>query len=533
MPDTDNITLEKLIRDVDYKALEDGYIPSQFAIEMVNFIKLVNGAQGEEHNSPLFHYKMLDNIQKYMYNLIVSFRGSAKSSLLSEYLILYLAVFGKLPGFGEVNVGLVVCDSMDNGIKNLRNNIEHRFENSDFLKKYITKTRFTDSRLEFTNAEGKQLCIRGFGVLTGVRGFKEYGERPSLGILDDLFSQKAAESDTVTRDIEDTIYKAVMPALHPTRRKIIWVGTPMSKRDPLYKAAGTSAWNTLTFPICHKFPCDRKEFVPAWEDRFPYESVKAQYDLYKHTGRIDAFNQELMLRILSDDDRLILDEDIIWYPRNDVLYKTKDYNFYMTTDFATSEKESADFSVIAVWALDYTGRFHWVDGVVARQNMAKNVDDVFRLYEMYKPLSVGVEVSGQQKGFVSWLQRDMTSRGIWFHLASDKSTGEPGLRPTTSKLVRFNAAVPLFKQRKVAFPEELRESAIVLEYIDELTSVTPSGAKSLHDDCLDSVSQLQMLEYFNPHNPNKKEEAVQEDTFTVSPYFINRTTKEEGSPYLV
>ena len=29
------------------------------------------------------------------------------------------------------------------------------------------------------------------------------------------------------------------------------------------------------------------------------------------------------------------------------------YNIYMTTDFATSETEKSDFSVISVWALDY------------------------------------------------------------------------------------------------------------------------------------------------------------------------------------
>jgi predicted phage terminase large subunit-like protein len=531
---TENLSLEELVKKVDYKSLNEGYVPSQFAIKFVNFIKLVNGGQ-EENKTPIFHYDLLDTISKYKNNLIIAFRGSSKTTLSSEYLFLYIATFGELDGFGDVSVAMYVGDTMDNGCKNLRKNIEHRYYNSEFLKKFIPQVHFTDTSLEFTNADGHKFFVKMFGATTGVRGVKVYGKRPSLAVLDDLFTDKAAESKTIINDIENIIYKAVRQALHPTKRKVIWIGTAFSKADPLYKGAGTKEWHTKVYPICERFPCDKKDFVGAWEDRFPYDMVRSEYNLLKSQGKVDAFNQELMLRILSDDDRLVLDEDIVWYPRNNVLYNTKDYNFYITSDFATSEKEGSDYSVIAVWALDHTGRFHWVDGIVNRQDMAKNVDDIFRLVTLYNPLSVGVEISGQQKGFVSWLQRDMQTRGIWFNLASDKSSGEPGIRPTTSKLVRFNNVLPLFKQRKIAFPEELRESKIVLEYIDELTSITPTGCKSLHDDCMDAVSQLQLLWYVNPHNPSESTSVVEKDSYyDYSPSYWTKEEKEpDGDSYIV
>ena len=139
----------------------------------------------------------------------------------------------------------------------------------------------------------------------------------------------------------------------------------------------------------------------------------------------------------------------------------------MTTDFATSETEKSDFSVISVWALNYSGRFHWIDGIVKRQDMASNVDDIFNFVSIYHPLATGVEISGQQKGFVSWLKREMVRREIYFYLASDKTSGEEGLRPNTSKLTRFNIAVPLFKQRKIAFPKDLKDLGIIDEIIKE------------------------------------------------------------------
>ena len=345
-------------------------------------------------------------------------------------------------------------------------------------------------------------------------------------------SDKSAESKTIIKDIENVIYKAVRQAMHPTKRKVIWIGTPFNKKDPLYKAAGTKAWSTKVYPICMQFPCTKENFVGAWEDRFPYEAVRAEYDMLKENGRVDAFNQELMLRILSDDDRLVLDEDIVWYTRNTVLNNLQDYNIYITTDFATSEKEKADFSVISVWALDWKGRFHWIDGIVKRQDMAVNVDDVFRFVQLYVPLLTGVEISGQQKGFVSWLKREMTVRSIYFMIASDKSSGEEGLRPNTSKLTRFNIALPLFKQRKIAFPEELKESAAILEFIDELSSVTPSGFKSLHDDCADTISQLPLIEYFTPIDPKFKR--VEERSMSSeNNYYFTEPQEECKSSYIV
>lgn len=452
---------------------------------------------------------------------------------LMEYTLLNIATFGTLDGFGDVTVAMYVGDTMDNGCKNLRANIEHRYRNSEFLQKFIPKTKFTDVEMEFTNIEGHQFCVRMFGASTGVRGFKKYGQRPQLAILDDLMSDKSAESKTITNDIENVIYKAVRQAMHPTKRKVIWIGTPFNKKDPLYKAAGSKSWHTVTFPICQKFPCIKKEFIGAWEDRFPYEAIKNEYNVLKESGRVDAFNQELMLRILSDDDRLVLDEDIIWYERDTVLNNIGQYNIYMTTDFATSETEKSDFSVISVWALDYKGVFHWVDGIVKRQDMASNIDDVFRFIKLYRPLATGIEISGQQKGFVSWLKREMTIRGVYFNIASDKTSGEEGLRPNTSKLTRFNIAVPLFKQRKIAFPKDLKDSPAIQEFIDELTSVTPSGFKSAHDDCADTISQLPLIEYFTPIDPKYNKQA--NNSLINSGYnrYFTEPPEEYKSSYIV
>jgi len=840
-------TVEQYLNNIIY-TVDPTYSPTEFALEFITFIKLVNGNEGEEHKSPVIHYKMLDKVEGKEQNIInMCSRGLAKTTLLGEYLILYLAVYGSIPNFGKIPLGLYVSDSIENGVKNMRKNLEYRWENSSFLQLYIPKTRFTDVRWEFTNKDGEVTLFKGYsakalslntrlykedsyttigecsvgdkvfgpdgklhsitaksevfnkpmyeivlidgrkiqvsedhinnivlntnpnntvrmveknlttlellkepllhvkktkdkkstkhlvwvkntepmqypekpftiepytlGLMLGdgsikadgscvlhgevddidfyktyineefgssyldkrnntavsltfkamsarfnelglkgikmsdkfipkkylfgsikqrlnllkglldtdgtisktsrisfssaskqliedvaalvrslggtayspqireatgkwataykieilmpvnpfklprkalrwfyrkgqkqlvavdqinkitqepsqciaidsadhlylageyitthnteVRGTKEMGQRPYLAILDDLISDEDARSATVIASIEDTVYKAIDYALHPTRRKIIWSGTPFNSRDPLYKAVESGAWAVSVFPVCEQFPCSKEEFKGAWEDRFSYEYVHTQYTKALKVGKIDTFNQELMLRIMSEEDRLIADSDISWYKRESVIANKGLFNFYITTDFATSEKTSADFSVISVWALNSHGDWFWVDGICKKQLMDKNINDLFRLAQKYSPQSVGIEVSGQQSGFIPWIQKEMLDRNIYFSLASEGNKGNLGIRPSTNKMVRFNVMVPMFKANKIFFPKSMEHSVEIIEAMDEIRLASPGGFKSKHDDFIDTISMLGMMDTWKPSEYSK------------------------------
>jgi len=835
-------SVESYLNNVSYE-IDENYVPTDFSLEFINFIKLVNGDRGEENKTPVLHYKMLDQLPTTRKNILnMLFRGSAKTSLMAEYLFLYIGLYGSIPGFGKIPLALYVSDSIENGVKNMRKNLEHRWENSSFLKEYIPTIKFTDIRWEFKNKEGSTFIVKGYGAMalsldsvlftpedkttigecrvgdkiygadgklatiinkseifnkpmyclklkdgrsikvsedhinsvvintdpdnivrwedknlttkellniplthtridnknhsgkptksivyvrnclpleyekkeftidpytlglilgddsvkkndnstvitgleedfaeykksiphklgepyldkktesvltwavkginqeirdlglvkhgedksipeiyfygsikqrmellrglldtggiiygsgrisfysnspklcedvsslvrslggkahikyqtynkeqfttleiwinecpfnlsrkakrfikdrqhwdksavisisriqdepsqciaidndskqfitedyfrthnTGVRGSKEMGVRPTLAVLDDLVSDDDAKSPTVIAKIEDTVYKAIDYALHPTKNKIIWNGTPFNSKDPLYKAVESGAWYTSVYPVCEKFPCSKEEFRGAWSDRFPYEYVKEKYDKAVKAGKIDTFNQEMMLRIMSAEDRLIQDSDIQWYSVAAVRRNMTAFNFYITTDFATSEATYSDFSVISVWAINSNGDWFWVDGIVKRQLMDANIDDLFRFAQKYKPQSVGVEISGQQKGFISWIQKEMLSRNIYFTLASDQNSNVLGIRPVTNKMQRFNVVLPWFKLKKIFFPEELKKTAEMMEAIDELSLAASKGFRSKHDDFIDTISMLGSLTVWKP-----------------------------------
>ena len=494
-------TLDQWLDEVDYAELNSSdYVPTDFALTFMNFIKLVNGAEGESHKTPPVHLKMLDKTigdSDYIANLC--FRGAAKTTLFMEYFVLYLAMFGYLPGLGKVEGMIYVSDSMDNGVKSARKNIEFRYNNSEFLQQWVPHATFTDNYIEFQNTEGHRLGCKMFGAKTGLRGTKIFGKRPVVAVLDDLVSDDDSKSKVSMTAIKDTVYKGVNHALDPTRRKVIFNGTPFNMDDILIEAVESGAWDVNVWPVCEKFPCDEADFVGAWEDRFSYQYIKDQYDMAVLTGKLSGFYQELMLRITSEEERLVQDTEIRWYSRTKLLENKESYNFYMTSDFATSAKQTADDNVISDWAYNSNGDWFWVDGICAKQTMDKTIDDLFVHAQRYKHQAVGVEITGQQGAFIQWIQREMMTRNIWFNFASSEKSGAPGIKPMADKLSRFNLVVPWFKMGKIYFPEEMKNSVIMGKFMEQIRLATKSGLKG-KDDCLDTIS---MLGYLNPWKPSE------------------------------
>ena len=265
---------------------------------------------------------------------------------------------------------------------------------------------------------------------------------------------------------------------------------------------------THKFPICEKFPCSKEEFKGNWEDRFPYEAVRESYEGFEKSGKAQDFYQEYMLEITDLSTLLVDEEDIQWFDPALIKQNKHNYNYFIATDFATSTKKSADYSTIGVFAISSNNDWLLVDGQCKRQSMQENINDLFLYAQKWKPLSVGIESSGQQGGFISIMQEMMMKRNIWFNFAKKEGSKELGIRPTTDKVRRFITGVqPKFKQNKVWLPSpELIEKtapylhALVEELLHELSRFTlAGGVRALaHDDAIDLLNQLSEMEIYLP-----------------------------------
>ncbi len=541
--------VDQYLDEIEYDFV--GYVPEEEALAFVSFIQDMN-AGSEENETPLVHLKMMDTVfNKKRRVAVLCHRGIGKTALFAEYLILFIAAYGYMPGFGKIDLMLYISDSIENGVKNLRRNVEFRYANSEFLQKLIpnikltigdnrvgdpTKNRvdledyekevsggrkFTDIRLEFENYRGDKLVVKGYGAKTGVRGAKEMGQRPTLAVFDDIVSDTDAESPTIIGTIENTVYKAVSKALHPTRQKMVWLGTPFNESDPLYKAVESGAWEVACFPIAEDFDSKTTidNFKGSWEERFTFEYVKAEFDEAMLTGRPQDFYQELMLRISSEEERLIPESNIVMYNRDDVIKNQQDFNFYIMTDAATSENKKADYSVITIWAVNNNGDVLLIDGWHDRVLFNKFLDKLFEFTSIYNTnlMGVGIETSATQKGFISVIIDKQIRENRYFPLLSNGT--EPGLKPVGDKFQRFLAVQPKFAAHKIWFPRELKNTPFMVELLNELKGVSRTNTnpkklgKARHDDVLDTISQLGMVELIIPSvgptvNPKREEEGI-------------------------
>lgn len=506
-----NKSIEDLLKEVDYSNLAI-YLPQPFSLQFINFIKLVSAGTPEENLTPVIHLMMLDKLPGQSRRILnLCFRGSGKTTIFSEYLVLWLGCFGSIPDFGDVPAAIFIGNSMDKGVAQLRKNIELKYQNSPFLQHYIPEAKFRDDSITLINKDGKRFFMQMYGAQSSVRGSRDGNNRPVLALLDDLIKDDSdAASPTIMSNIRNLITKEIPFALHPTRHKIIWNGTPFNKQDPLIEAVESGRWDVNVWPVCEAWPCTREEFRGAWPDRFTYD-----YCIDMSADPV-AFNQEMMLQISNDEMKLVKETDITWEKVD--IHPSPKYTYYITTDFATKASIRNDYSVLFVWAYDNDKKWHWVNGVVKRQGMGENMADLFRLALRYRPAAVTIEVAGQQGGFIPWIQAEMIRHQYWFNVVET--------RPIVHKLIYFNSVAPLITSGQIRFPVEFKETIEMKELMHEMHLATPQGLKSRHDDCIDGVSRIMNIEPILPGDPATVTPLPQQGTIWAMPAQTEPTSRD-------
>ena len=481
------------------------YIPTDEALKFIAFIR----AGGLEENiSPVAHYQIADALfssDKADWNVVIEcMRGLGKSTL-AEYVFIYVSALGYWPGFGKAPFWVFLGASQEGNVKMWGKNIASKVENSPFFSSILTVIRQTDTEVELRNTDGYETMCAGRGMNTNWRGIRSRtGDRPSILLADDVLPNDVMTSETIRKTIETNWFNSALPAIHPTRHKIIYIGTPLSEADLLHKLKRSGAYRIVQFPLCEKFPVAEEDFVSIWPDRFTYEYTLKMYNQFKEAGKTQSFYTEYLLQVVDLTTLLVDEEDIRYFDPDIVRRNIHRYSVYISTDFAVSTKQSADFSAIAVWAISSASDWMLIDGQCKRQSMQDNLDDLFRYCRIYNPLGVGIETSGQQQGFLSIID-DMSIRtNTYIPLARKRGSKEIGIRPDTNKTRRFVRGVqPKFEQRKVWLPkpDTLRRSetdylTAVQELQAELAILTLAGGTEAlpHDDMIDTMNQLSEID---------------------------------------
>lgn len=489
------------------------YVPSQEALKFIAFIR---AAGIEENNSPEAHYKIADVLfssdKSDWKTVIECLRGMGKSTLI-EYVFIYVSALGFWPGFGKVPFIVFLGASQEGNVKAFYKNIAGKIFQSDFLMSLFLldskNYRQTDSEIELVNKDGVMTISQGRGMSVNWRGIRSRtGARPTVLIADDVLSNEVMTSETIRHTVETNWFNSALPAIDSRKSKIIYIGTPLDEEDLMHKLKKSGVYRIIRFPLCSKFPCTEDEYDSVWPARFSYEYATELYGQFKSAGRTQSFYQEYMLEITDLTTLLVAEEDIRWYDR-DILIKNKhQYNFYISSDLATSTKKVADFTTLGVWAVSSNSDWLLVDGICKRQTVQETLEDLFRLVSKWKPLSVGLETNGQQGGFISIIEDMMLQRNIWFEFASKQGSREKGIRAARDKVHRFTTGVqPMFKRGKIWLPrveqigpQDYALIELVEELCRELSRFTlAGGVKALsNDDAIDLLNQLSEMDLYTP-----------------------------------
>ena len=153
--------------------------------------------------------------------------------------------------------------------------------------------------------------------------------------------------------------------------------------------------------------------------------------------------------------------------------KLEGCSIYTTVDLAISQKESADYTVICTIAVNKDNHWFILDIDYDRYDPSQTIDAIFRAYQKYKPLYVGVEKVAYQASVKHYLEKEMPKRNIWFTVKD--------LEASSRKELRIATLQPRFKAGTIWFP-------MGAKFLTELESELGSFPRGLHDDLIDALS---------------------------------------------
>lgn len=512
-----------------------GYTPSEDALKFFNIVRLVLGEDPEVSNG-LMHYFLVDLIygnitrDQYPYSkeiketirinprkiAIIASRFSAKSTVITAFMPIVTAVTGKIPNFGDVMFWVSFGDSQQSGAKVQANTIRDICQDSAFCKEYFERMRFTDEECEFIRKglgpeKKRAFMFKTKGAAGGsVRGIRYKTERPQIFTFDDIIKNEAeANSPIIMTKLRSMIYSDAENALG-RKGKIIIVNTPFNKKDPVYAALESGVWTPICLPICEKIylGMPKSEYRGSWEEMKSYEDVMEKYEDSYYGDTLREFNQELMLRISSEEDKLIKEDQLQWYSRKALEKNLGGYNLYMTTDLTASNSLKGDFSVIMMWAVNSKADWFLLDLAIKKMTIDEQYKPIFAMNNKWgakygRNVTVAIEIDGQQQLNLHTLKKQQIEYNSFFTFARQVGSpyGKEGIsrrQAQGAKHEQFMRVHPLFQQHKIYFPEELKDTPDMKELLNELNYVTYEGFGSKHDDALDGISMLAAVDIVLP-----------------------------------
>lgn len=399
--------------------------------------------------------------------VLVAFRGSAKSTLVT----LSYAIWSII-GIQQKKFILIVSQTQSQAKLHLEN-IKRELESNDLLKADIGP--FESPEDEWGS---NSIVIPKFGariaavsIEQSIRGIRHGQHRPDLIICDDIEDINSVKTKE-GRDRTNTWFNAEIVPIGDKNTKTLVIGNLLHEDSLIVRFRNLIEQEKLIGQF-YAYPLvDDKDNI-LWPAK--YSTMKDVEKLKKTFSQESAFYREYLLRIISDENRLVKSEWIQYY---DDLPSADADNFEFAgvgIDLAISQKESADYTaMVSAYLFDRGEKlkvYILPNPINKRMDFPTTVDTAISLSKTVvqgEQTKLFIENVGYQEAFVQYLSgKGISVEGVQVH-GQDKRT-------------RLALVTHIIQQGKVWFPRHGAE-----ELINQLTGF---GIER-HDDLADAFSLL-------------------------------------------
>jgi len=409
--------------------------------------------------------------------VLVAFRGSGKSTIMTLSYPIWAIV-----GAQQKKFVLILSQTQVQARQHL-SNIKRELETNELLKADIGPFQ------EYSDEWGSSsIVLSNFGAKImiasseqSIRGLRHGQYRPDLVICDDVEDLNSVKNRDSRNKTFNWLSSEVMP-IGDDYTKVIIVGNLLHEDCLLMRlkkamVEGRLEGNFYAYPLLGE---DGKFFWPG-----KYPDTKAVNRLKATISSESAWYREYLLKIISDEDRLIKRDWIRYY--DEIPEELKNDSRFTATgiDLAISQKETADCTAMVTGKVygykDNLRVYIMPNPVNKRINFPETVNTATHVAQTYHS-KLYIEEVGYQKSLIDYLvnQKNISAEGV-------KTMGQ-------DKHSRLALITHLVEQGKVLFPKQGCE-----ELIEQLTGF---GIEK-HDDLADAFTILmhKVLEKDNEPEP--------------------------------
>ncbi len=277
------------------------------------------------------------------------------------------------------------------------------------------------------------------------------------------------------------------------------VGTILHLDSMLNRLMSNKAWKNL-FYRAHD---DDFENL-LWPEKFSEARLQEIQLGFIEDGNPEGYSQEYLNQPV-DIKRAFFKKDYFYdFERDkDGEWIKPNLEYFAAADFAISEKEKADFTVIIVGGVDPKGVLHIVDVNRFKGDSEEIIRELILTQKHYNPSLFTFETAQIDKAIGPFLDKEMLKQRTYLNILK--------VTPTQSKTMRGRSIQAMHKSGSIKYD---RKSSWFDAFEAELMMVADSGPRGRHDDQFDAFAYLGLT--IDQHYEAQSDEEIEEEDYDIA-----------------